>query len=101
MKNTWRLLNELSSENTGKTNIVSELNFNNQEITAPMGMAEAFFSSVGDNLAASTPNPVHDPSFYLEETDKTFSLKIPTVETVYKLLNGINEKKSCWVGQYA
>jgi hypothetical protein len=41
---------------------VSELNFNNQEITAPMDIAEAFndyFSSVGDNLAASIPTPGH------------------------------------------
>jgi hypothetical protein len=54
----------------GKTNRVSELNFNNQEITAPMDIAEAFndyFSSVGDNLAASIPTPDHDPSFYLKD----------------------------------
>ncbi len=42
MKKTWKLINELSSKNTGKTNRVSELNFNNQEITAPMDIAEAF-----------------------------------------------------------
>ena len=30
----------------------------------------------------------------IKATDKTFSLKIPTVETVYKLLKGINEKKA-------
>ena len=60
MKKTWQLINELSSKNIGKTNRVSELNFNNQEITAPMDIAEAFndyFSSVGDNLAASIPTP--------------------------------------------
>jgi glycerol-3-phosphate acyltransferase PlsY len=38
MKKTWKLINELSSKNIGKTNRVSELNFNNQEITAPMDM---------------------------------------------------------------
>jgi hypothetical protein len=51
MKKTWKLINELSSKNIGKTNRVSELNFNNREITAPMDIAEAFndyFSSVGD-----------------------------------------------------
>ena len=30
----------------------------------------------------------------IKATDKTFSLKIPTVETVYNLLKGINEKKA-------
>ena len=75
MKKTWKLINELSSKNIGKTNRVSALNFNNQEITAPMDIAEAFndyFSSVGDNLAASIPTPHHDPSFYLKATDKNF-----------------------------
>jgi hypothetical protein len=97
MKKTWKLINELSSKNIGKTNRVSELNFNNQEITAPMDIAEAFndyFSSVGDNLAASIPTPDHDPSFYLKATDKTFSLQSPTFETVYKFLSEIDEKKA-------
>ncbi len=97
MKKTWKLINELSSKNTGKTNRVSELNFNNQEITAPMDIAEAFnnyFSSVGDNLAASIPTPDHDPRFYLKATDKTFSLQSSTFETVYKLLSEIDEKKA-------
>jgi hypothetical protein len=69
---------------------VSELNFNNQEITAPMDIAEAFndyFFSVGDDLAASIPTLDHDPSFYLKAMDKTFSLQSPTFETVYKLLS--------------
>ena len=55
--------------------------------------------SVGNNLAASIPTPAHDPSFYLQETAETFSLQIPTVESVHKLLNGINGK-SCWDKQY-
>ena len=62
-----------------------------------MDIAEAFndyFSSVGDDLAASIPTPDHDPSFYLKATDKTFSLQSPTFETVYKLLSEIDEKKS-------
>ncbi len=62
-----------------------------------MDIAEAFnnyFSSVGDNLAASIPTPDHDPSFYLKATDKTFSLQSPTFETVYKLLSEIDEKKA-------
>ena len=37
MKKTWKLINELSSKNTGKTNRASELNFNNQEITGTYG----------------------------------------------------------------
>ena len=62
-----------------------------------MDIAEAFneyFSSVGDNLAASIPTPDHDPSFYLKATNKTFSLQSPTFETVYELLSEIDEKKS-------
>ena len=96
MKKTWQLINEISSKNTGKTNRVSELNFNSQEITEPVSIAESFnnyFSSVGDNLAATIPTPDHDPGFYFKATDKVFSLQIPTFETVFKLLSKIDEKK--------
>ena len=51
-----------------------------------MDIAEAFnnyFSSIGNNLAASIPIPDH---LYLKATDKTFSLQSPTFETVYKLI---------------
>ena len=97
MKNTWQLINELRSKNTGTTNRVSELNFNNQEITEPMSIAEAFnnyFWNVGDKLAATIPTPDHDPSFYFKATDNVFSLQIPTFETVFKLLSEIDEKKA-------
>ncbi len=42
MKKTWKLINELSSKNTGKTNRVSELNFNNKKITGTYGYCRSF-----------------------------------------------------------
>ena len=60
-------------------------------------MAEAFnnyFSGVSKNLADEIPLPENEPEAYLEPTDTTFSLKSPSINTVYNLLLSIDEKKS-------
>ena len=41
---------------------------------------------IGEKLASDIPAPVRDPVFYLKPTDKSFSLKTPSVNTVYQLL---------------
>ena len=97
MKKTWKLINELTSKNVAKSKKVSELNIGDQKITASAEIAEAFneyFSTVGNNLASEIPTPVHTPEFYLKPTDKAFSLQIPTVDTVYRQLITLDEKKS-------
>ena len=97
MKKTWKLIKELSSENISKTNRLTQLNFNNQEITAPMGIAGYITIvqvSVATWLHLYLLLTMIQAFILIKATDKTFSLKIPTVETVYKLLKGINEKKA-------
>jgi hypothetical protein len=97
MKKTWKLINDLSSRNSCKVKKISEVIVEEQVITSPAEMAEAFnnyFVSVGNNLADEIPSPEHEPEVYLRPTDKRFSLKAPTIDTVYNLLRCIDEKKS-------
>lgn len=52
----------MSSRNIGKTKRITQLNFEEREITAPVEIAETFnsyFSGIGEKLASE--NPVHDP----------------------------------------
>ena len=66
-------------------------------ITSPMEMAEAYnsyFTNVGVNLAAKIPSPKFTPESYLTPTDKIFSIQIPTITTVCRLLKAIDENKS-------
>ncbi len=97
MKKTWKLSNDLSSRNSCKAKKISEVIVEEQSITSPAEMSEAFnnyFASVGKNLADEIPSPENEPELYLNPTDKRFSLKAPTVDTVYNLLRSIDEKKS-------
>ena len=77
MKKTWNLINELSSRKVGKIKRITLLNFEERKITASVEIAETFnsyFSGIGEKLTSEIPVPVHDPSFYLKPTDKSFSL---------------------------
>ncbi len=97
MKKTWKLINDLSSRNSCKAKKISEVIVEEQSITSPTEMSEAFnnyFASVGKNLADEIPSSENEPEVYLNPTDKRFSLKAPTVDTVYNLLRSIDEKKS-------
>ena len=97
IKKTWKLINELNSRNRKKTNNVSEIKIGGEVITSPMEMAEAFnsyFTNVGVNLAAKIPPPKFTPESYLTPTDKIFSIQIPTITTVCRLLKAIDENKS-------
>ena len=97
MKKTWKIINEVSSKHLSKTKKLSEIRMGKQVITSPTEIAEAFnnyFSTVGSNLASDIPLTEYGPEYYLEPTRNIFSLKTPTVDTVYKLLTKIDEKKS-------
>ena len=59
MKKTWNLINELSSRNVSKTKKITQLDFEEREITAPEEIAETFnsyFSGIGEKLASDIPN---------------------------------------------
>ena len=97
MKKTWMIINEVSSKHLSKTKKISEIRTGEKVITSPIEIAEAFnnyFSTVGSNLASDVPLKEYGPEYYLEPPHSMFSLKPPTVETVYKLLTKIDEKKS-------
>ena len=97
MKKTWKLINDLSPRNSCKAKKISEVIVEEQSITSPAEMSEAFnnyFASVDKNLADEIPSPENEPEVYLNPTDKRFSLKAPIVDTVYNLLRSIDEKKS-------
>ncbi len=58
MKKTWKLINDLSSRNSCKAKKISEVIVEEQSITSPTEMSEAFnnyFASVGKNLADEIP----------------------------------------------
>ena len=99
MKKTWKIINEVSSKHLSKTKKISEIRMGEKIVTSPIEIAEAFnnyFSAVGSNLASDIPLTEYGPEYYLEATHSIFSLKPPTVETVYKLLTKIDEKKISW-----
>ena len=95
MKKTWKIINEISSKHLSTPKELSEKRTGEQVITSPTKIAEAFnnyFSTVGSNLASDIPLTEYRPEYYLEPTHSIFSLKPPTVDTVYKLLRKIDEK---------
>lgn len=38
--------------------------------------------SIGEKLASEIPVPVHNPCFYLKPTDKSFHVKIPSINVI-------------------
>ena len=97
MKRTWKLINDLNSRNCEKTKRISEIKIGEQVVTSSGEIAEIFnsyFSNIGADLAAEIPASEYKPEASLIPTDKKFSLEIPTIDTVHRLLKTIDEKKS-------
>ena len=91
------MINELNSRNCEKTKRIPEIKIGEQVVTSSGEIAEIFnsyFSNIGADLAAEIPASEYKPEDYLIPTDKTFSLEIPTIDTVHRLLKTIDEKKS-------
>ena len=96
-KETWNLINQLSSRSSKKSVNISEIKTGTNVINTPTELAETFnlhFSTVGKKLAAEIPNENMEPEDYMQRTQHRFSLKAPTVSTVYKLLENINVRKA-------
>ena len=90
------LINDLSNRQQ-KSTTVQEIRVGNEILTTPSEISAAFnshFISVGETLAADIPVSVFQPEYYLEQTDTTFSLKVPSISKVQKLLSTINSKKA-------
>jgi len=96
-RETWKLRNELSSRKSSKLSNISEIEVGNQIINSSVDMAEALnkhFTDIGRSLAQEIPATDVEPEYYITPTHKTFSLQIPSVDTVYNLLTKMNHRKA-------
>ena len=96
-KETWRLINELSSRKPCKSNVISELKIDDEKVTSATDIAESlneYFTNIGETLANSLEQNDINPESYVQQTDNVFNIQPPSVETVSKLLSGINDKKA-------
>ena len=96
-KETWNLINQLSSRSSKKSVNISEIKTGEKVINTPSELAQTFnlhFSNTGQNLAAEIPNVNVVPESYMKPTQHRFSLKAPTASTVCKLLENVNVRKA-------
>ena len=66
-------------------------------MTSSKDMSHAFnshFISIGEKLAAKIPSSSLQPESFINRTNKTFTLKEPSVNKTIKLLSKINERKA-------
>ena len=96
-RDTWKLINELSSRKSSKLSNISEIEVGNQIINSSVDMAEAFnnhFTDISQSLAQEIPATDVEPEYYITATHKTFPLQTPSVDTVYNLLTKMNHRKA-------
>ena len=97
MRKTWNVINELTSRNSGKSTNILEIKVDNKIVSNPMDIAETIndhFTNVAQVLAQDIPVVDANPESYLEPTDHSFSLQIPSVDIVSNVLSKIDEKKA-------
>ena len=85
MRKTWNVINELTSRNSGKSTNILEIKVDNKIVSNPMGIAETIndhFTKVAQVLAQDIPVVDVNPESYLEPTDHSFSLQIPSVDMI-------------------
>ena len=81
-KNTWHLINELSSRHSHKVGNISEIKIAEQTITEPLKIAEELnlhFSTISERLASEIPSSDIEPETYLLPTETSFSLTAPSL----------------------
>ena len=86
-RKTWKVINELTSRNSGKSANILEIRADNRMVSNPVDIADtinAHFSNVAQVLAQDIPLVDVNPESYLEPTDSSFSLQIPSVSTVLR-----------------
>ena len=100
LRNTWQIINELTSRKS-KGTFVNEVILNNgNSIHDPLELSEAFndhFSNIGPRLANEIHVNENCPSYvdYLSGTcDSRFELKTTTVSTVFSLLSKLSKSKA-------
>jgi hypothetical protein len=96
-RKTWKLLNELTSKKPNSHSTVTQLKHNDKQITSSTEIANTFntfFTKIGETLASSIQEDSNNPESYLKSSNTTFTLEPPSIETVSKLLEGLNERKA-------
>ena len=90
LRKTWNVINELTSRNSGKSTNILEIKVDNKIASNPMDIAETIndhFTNVAQVLAQDIPVVDANPGSYLEPTDHSFSLQIPSVDIVSNILS--------------
>ena len=83
LRKTWNVINELNSRNSGKSTNILEIKVDNKIASNPLDIAETIndhFTNVAQVLAQDIPVVDANPESYLEPTDHSFSLQIPSVD---------------------
>ncbi len=97
MKKTWNVINELSSRNVSKTKRITQLDFEEREITAPEEMVETFnsyFSVLAKNLFLIFLLLCVIQHFILNQLINLSDLSTPSVNTVYQMPTTLDNRKS-------
>ena len=94
----WKTINEITSRKA-KNNHVKPVDINNETISEPAKLAEAFnvfFSEIGENLGKNFENLNDNIDFcdYLDPTEKRFTIKSTTTSKVFHLLSKLSETKA-------
>ena len=77
-----------------KTSNILEIKADNNIVSNPVDIAETislskYFTNIPQVLAVDIPAVDVNPEFYLETTDKSFSLQTPSIDIVLNLLKEI------------
>ena len=97
LRKTWNVINELTSRNSaGESTDILDIKVDNKIASNPMDIAETIndhFTNVAQVLAQDISVVNVNPESYLQPTDHSLSLQIPSVDIVSNLLSKIDEKK--------
>jgi len=77
--------------------IITDIEIGDNKISSVLEMAEAFnchFANMRHDLANDIPPTVKEPEYYLNPTNKTFSLNSCSTSEVQKLLENLEVKKA-------
>ena len=98
-KQTWKLVNELSSRETSNAATVKEIKLPDKEVTNASAIADAFnshFTSIGERLASNIGSSNTDPTIYIKPTNTAFSFNRIETHNVTRLLETINSNQGHW-----
>ena len=96
-KNTWRLINELTSRKTSVNSNVKDIKQEGVTLTNSADIANTFnnyFTTIGDNLANKIPCSDVNHTTYISPVNSAFSFAEISLESVLKTLKSINPNKA-------